>query len=144
MHWEEWSKANRTEALCAGNGCTLEDRRYGNQSDGDETMRDRVGYEWTVEFYDEHGDIHDIDRRDDFESAAMIVKEFEPHFLDSARIVKVDFCLVKRWGNDADGETERGYAYITENDGEWSIEEYFDDGSSVNKSHRRTIQGRKT
>lgn len=99
-------------------------------------MRDKVHYEWTLEFCDEHGDIHEVDQRDDFESARKEVEDFEP----CEMYHHVNFCLVKRWGNECDGETDRGYAYITRNDdGTYAIEEDFDNGETVNKSHRQLL-----
>ena len=99
-------------------------------------MRDTVTYEWTLEFVDENGDIQDLDQHDDFESARKEVEGFEP----CEMFHHVDFCLVKRWGNEYDGETDRGYAYITRNDdGSLTIGKEFSNGESVNKSHRRAV-----
>lgn len=117
-------------------------------------MRDTVTYEWTLEMCDEHNDIFDLEHHDDFQSALENVEKlwglttepdpvvFRGYGRTPYTVHHVDFCLVKRWGNDCDGETDRGYAYITRNDdGSLTIEKEFSNGESVNKSHRRLVEG---
>ena len=110
--------------------------------------RDTVTYEWVLEMCDANGDIFNLEHHDDFESAKKDMDEnglwsltTEPDPLPYT-VHHVDFCLVKRWGNDCDGKTDRGYAYITRNDdGSLMIEKEFSNGESVNKSHRQLVEG---
>tara|TARA_R110000824_G_scaffold394392_1_gene594143 strand:- start:332 stop:637 length:306 start_codon:yes stop_codon:yes gene_type:complete len=99
-------------------------------------MRDRVSYEWTLEFTDQHGDIQESIFDDDLWRLLAEFKSFEPF----GERVSVKLGLIKRWGNEYDGETDRTYAYVTETRDGYRIADEFDSGDVVNKSHRKMIE----
>jgi hypothetical protein len=67
---------------------------------------ERVFYEWALEMVDEHGDIIDADFATNTGYASAWRKE------SPVDCVRHDVALVRRVGSDADGEQERGYAYV--------------------------------
>jgi hypothetical protein len=60
-----------------------------------------IRYEWCYETVDEHGDILEVD----FENE---LKDFQPDRRTET------LCLVRRVGNEIDGEQDRLYAYVTD------------------------------
>lgn len=108
--------------------------------------RDRVTYEWTVEEIDQHGDIQDVDFDDKLERMAERFRNFEPYsYTQGPKEIEVNIVerrlgLLKRWGNDWDGETDRTYAYVIESVFGWTLSR-FSDGSSARRDHRRMAEG---
>lgn len=82
--------------------------------------RTKSTYEWAWEATDESGEITDCDY---FPTLA----ECQGQALTGA-----DVALVKRYGNDDDGEVGRTYAYLQAGpEGELKLPETFDDGTTV-------------
>jgi len=85
-------------------------------------MRNRVSYEWKVEWADKYSDIEDCDHfdcyRDAFNRAA------EPHEYHN-----VSVCLVRGVGNEDDGILDREHAYVFCGE----LEEAFEAGTPVPK-----------
>lgn len=62
-------------------------------------MKDKVCYEWCYETVDENGDIDEVD--------------FEEKLINFQDNRKTDtLCLMRREGNEIDGEQDRLYAYV--------------------------------
>jgi len=75
-----------------------------------------ITYEWTAEQIDQHGDIQDSDYQDNLKSLDTI-----------ARYQFVDIGLVKNTGDEANGITDRTWAYIESE----TLPTHFMDGSKV-------------
>jgi hypothetical protein len=71
-------------------------------------MQTQVNYEWCIEFYtdDEFQDIADLN----FSNADKL--EFDESDFDAPDGQQARLCLVRKEGNEADGETDRWYAYV--------------------------------
>lgn len=93
-----------------------------------------VAYEWVVEYVDAYGDIIDLDHGDTLEGVFASWRDFRP----DAECVRVDLALQRRYGNDDDGEIDRGYAYVREGE----LEAEFDSGHKVPARFRKQIERR--
>ena len=106
-------------------------------------MRDRVSYEWDVELYENYapriggGDVVDHDFRD---KLSDIVAGFERHGYtpdsegrEPDSLMEYRVVLVKSYGNEFDGVTDRFWSYITED----GLPETFEDGRPVPVRLRR-------
>ena len=80
-------------------------------------MRDKLTYEWVAEDLDEYGDIIDSAYSD---ILAKVIAYHPP-------ATNVEYALMRRYGNDEDGESYREYVYIK--DGKLPVE--FPDGYKV-------------
>lgn len=79
-------------------------------------MKLEITYEWCVEYYtdDEHRDITDSNFSDKL--------TFSESDFDAPEGEKARLCLVRKAGNDAEGETERWCAYVQDG----KLPQYFD------------------
>lgn len=75
-------------------------------------MKSETKYEWCYETVDEHGDIIDSDFQD------KLFQFSKPRMTDT-------LCLIRRTGNEIDGEQERQYAYVKDG----KLPECFEDGT---------------
>ena len=84
-----------------------------NQKD----MPNKVFYEWSLETIDEHGDIIDSDFSD------TPFKEIESN---------QRMCLVRNEGNEADGLTDRHWAFVVDG----KLPEYFTDSNECEVGYK--------
>lgn len=91
--------------------------------------RNRVTYEWAWEATDEAGDITDCEY---YPSLALCQEE---------ALRGADLALVKRYGNDDDGEVDRTYAYCEPgDDGGLVLPDVFEDGTKVPQRFHREVE----
>ncbi len=88
--------------------------------------RDKIDYEWVAEELDEHGDIIDPMYGD---TLAEVMGFIEP-------AANVEYALMRREGNDADGENYREYTYLV--DGKLPLK--FPDGYRVPLRFHREVK----
>lgn len=102
---------------------------YTFESDAEylEYIQRNVTYEWVTEVVDEYEDIIDTYVVDSPLEGFSAIPPAD-HYIQVA--------LRRIWGSSAEGELERGYAYI--NDGE--IEPFFDCGHKVPKQFYHELQ----
>lgn len=84
----------------------------------------KVTYEWVWELVDVHGEILDCGYCSTYREAQALAPEGI-----------IDYALCRRVGNDDDGEVDREYAYICEDE----LPEEFDGGSSVPQRFHREV-----
>ena len=89
-------------------------------------MRNETTYEWVVEPTDKHGDIIDPLFWDSYADAVACWRDAFNQFPEAT---KVHIALVQNVGNDIDGLTDRGYSYISDENGR--LAEYFDNDKKV-------------
>ena len=85
-------------------------------------MRNKVTYEWAVEYVNSDGDIENVDHADKREK--LVIRETS---------LRTDIALVRITGNDEEGEFGRGYAYVVDG----KLESHFDSGDKVPARYMR-------
>jgi len=88
-------------------------------------MRDRIFYEWAIEWSDEYGDIFDIDHSD------KVVPIISDRNGEGA-----DLCLIRGQGNEYEGMKYFSYAYVKGD----VLPEEFDCGSKVPKRFHEELR----
>ena len=91
-------------------------------------MQNQTSYEWVVEPADEHGDIIDPLFWDLYSDAIDCWRDVFNQFPEAR---SAHIALVQNIGNDIDGLQDRGYAYISDENGR--LPEYFDNDRKVPK-----------
>ena len=76
-------------------------------------MKNEVYYEWSAEQISRDGDIIDC--------------TFAPSLISLALFKHYQLCLLRRKGNDIDGEIDRLYAYVKDN----RLPDYFEDSDII-------------
>tara|TARA_R110000803_G_scaffold39351_2_gene84945 strand:- start:1624 stop:1905 length:282 start_codon:yes stop_codon:yes gene_type:complete len=88
-------------------------------------MKSTATYEWTSELHDEIGDIQD----NDFSDKRATLRDFS----DEGRC---EVALLRRYGNEDEGELSRAYAYVTDD----RLPDTFDEGQKIPERYRNELK----
>lgn len=97
-------------------------------------MNNKTTYKWVVEPVDKYDDIIDPLFWDSYSDAVECWRDAFNQFPEAR---KVFIALVQNIGNDIDGLQDRGYAYISDENGK--LPEYFDNDRAVPKKYQDKI-----